>query len=357
MNIKLFTPFIIAAALVSHNVIANDAPKRPAPLVAVSEVEQAEIAEQAWVPGTVVSRFDSRLSTEVAGVVKWVAEVGEEFEKGDVVLKLDDAFLQLELQQANATISRLETRVSLLQKQQQRLTKLGKNAALDALDEKAADLEMAQQELLQAELAVKRIELQLTKTALRAPFSGTVVERYKQVGEYSQLNNATVRLVSMNNLEVKANAPLNHTQFNRIGDTVVVRQKGTQLESKIRALIPVGDERSRTMEVRIALNNHTLPIGSAVRVSLASSESHQALTVHRDALVLRHDKVYVNVIDDELKATQVTVIPGSGFYDYIEVKSTQLKAGQKVAVRGSENLRDGATVRLKESKQLTASVN
>ena len=67
--------------------------ERPAPLVAVSEVEQAEIAEQVWVPGTVVSRFDSRLTTEVSGVVKHIAEVGEHFKQGEIILQLDDAFL------------------------------------------------------------------------------------------------------------------------------------------------------------------------------------------------------------------------------------------------------------------------
>ena len=341
----LLNSILLGLCITSVSTIAADAPP-PATLVVVSDVEQEQIAEQTWIPGTVVSRFDSRLTTEVSGVIKWVAQVGDKVSKGDVILKLDDAFLQLEQQQADATVSQLKTRVALLKRQQQRLEKLGKNAAQDSLDAKEADLAMAEQDLLQAQISLQRIELQLAKTSLRAPFTGTVVERFKQVGEFSQSSTVALRLVSLQDLEVKANAPLEHNQFNHIGDEVVIWQKSNQIHSTIRALIPVGDERSRTMEVRVDLADHTLPIGSAVRVSIASSESHQALTVHRDALILRQDKVYVNVIDNELNNKQVTVIPGSGFYDYIEV-SGDLQVGQQVVIRGAENLRDGEKVRLK----------
>lgn len=318
----------------------------PATLVVVSDVEQEQIAEQTWIPGTVVSRFDSRLTTEVSGVIKWVAQVGDKVNQGDVILKLDDAFLQLEQQQADANVSQLKTRVALLKRQQQRLEKLGKNAAQDSLDAKEADLAMAEQDLLQAKISLQRIELQLAKTSLRAPFNGTVVERFKQVGEFSQSSHVALRLVSLQDLEVKANAPLEHNQFNNIGDDVVIWQKSNQIHSTIRALIPVGDERSRTMEVRVDLAGSAVPIGSAVRVSIASSKSHQALTVHRDALILRQDKVYVNVIDEALTNKHVLVTPGSGFYDYIEV-SGDLQVGQQVVVRGAENLRDGEKVRFK----------
>ena len=341
----LLNSILLGLCITSVSTVAADAPP-PATLVVVSDVEQEQIAEQTWIPGTVVSRFDSRLTTEVSGVIKWVAQVGDKVNQGDVILKLDDAFLQLEQQQADANVSQLKTRVALLKRQQQRLEKLGKNAAQDSLDAKEADLAMAEQDLLQAKISLQRIELQLAKTSLRAPFTGTVVERFKQVGEFSQSSHVALRLVSLQDLEVKANAPLEHNQFNNIGDEVVIRQKANQIHSTIRALIPVGDERSRTMEVRVDLAGSAVPIGIAVRVSIASSKSHQALTVHRDALILRQDKVYVNVIDNELNNKQVTVTPGSGFYDYIEVTG-DLQVGQQVVVRGAENLRDGEKVRLK----------
>lgn len=343
---------IICAVLTLLSCFAT-ANERPDPLVALSDVEQAEIAEQMWVPGTVVSRFDSRLTTEVSGVVKRIAEVGERFKKGDTILLLDDAFLQLEKQQASASIKSFSTRVSLLERQLTRIEKLGKNASLDALEAKEAELMMAMQELEQAKISLQRIVLQLDKTKLIAPFDGTIVERYKQVGEFSQTNSPAVRLVSLDDLEVRANAPLSHTQFNKVGDSVLIANKDMRFSSTLRALVPVGDELSRTMEVRASLTEQSLPIGSAVRVSLASSAKHNALTVHRDALILRQDKVYVNVVTDDLTVKQVTVVPGSGFNDFIEVKG-ELVLGEKVAIRGSEMLKEGAKVRVKSSEQLFA---
>ncbi|WP_372765801.1 efflux RND transporter periplasmic adaptor subunit [Pseudoalteromonas sp.] len=350
MRYVISTILCTLLALISCFASANE---RPDPLVALGEVEQAEIAEQMWVPGTVVSRFDSRLTTEVSGVVKRIAEVGERFKKGDTILLLDDAFLQLEKQQASASIKSFDTRVTLLERQLIRLEKLGKNASLDALEAKEAELMMAKQELEQAKITFQRIALQLEKTQLVAPFDGTIVERYKQVGEFSQTNAPAVRLVSLDDLEVRANAPLSHTQFNQVGDDVFIANKEGRFSSKVRALVPVGDELSRTMEVRVSLSDRSLPIGTAVRVSLASSAKHNALTVHRDALILRQDKVYVNVVQDDLTVKQVTVTPGSGFNELIEVKG-ELTLGAKVAIRGSEMLRDGAKVRVKSTDNLVA---
>src|SRR5256885_11051245 len=51
--------------------------------------------------------------------------------------------------------------------------------------------------------------------------------------------------------------------------------------------VPVGDDRSRQFEVRVRLANPQWLVGTPVEVSLPSSAERTAVTVPRDALVIR----------------------------------------------------------------------
>lgn len=316
----------------------------PAAKVTIAKAVQQNIAEQIWMPGTVVSRFDSRIATEVPGRVQWIAEVGAKFVSGEVLVQLNDELLKLSLQDNEANIARLKARVKLLDKQVTRLKKLAQNSSRDQLDEKQSDLLMAQQALSQAEIAKNRTLVQLAKTRIKAPFDGTVVERLQQVGEYSQTGGQLVRLVNMDELEIQLQAPLTAAKFVKAGQSVVVKDREQQLTTAVRTLVPVGDLRSRMMEIRLNLAATHWPIGSAVRVALPNSEYHQAVTVHRDALILRQEDIYVFIVDEQDNAQRISVITGTGFNDFIEVKG-EIGADDTVIVRGAERLQPGQKVR------------
>ena len=64
---------------------AQDMP--PAP-VKVITAERIMLAPTINVPGTIVSRFDSRLSAEVAGRITWIADVGTRLVEGESVAEI-----------------------------------------------------------------------------------------------------------------------------------------------------------------------------------------------------------------------------------------------------------------------------
>lgn len=327
--------------------MAQQAPSEtPAALVEVNDVTSDMIAETVWVPGTVVSRTDSNIASEVAGRITWLAEVGDLVEQGEVLATLDDHMLLLEQEQNKANIAKWQSSVKLLQAKSQRLQSMAlKNAASrDELDQVVSDLEIAEQELNQAKLDKQLTAYRLSQKQVKAPFKALVVERLQSPGEYTSIGADLVRIVDTENVEASIRAPLSAVPYIENGMQVSVKNKYAQKSETIRTIVPVGNARSRMMEVRVALQAGDFPIGSAVRVALPHSEFYQAITVPRDALVLRNTGTYVFRIDEDSMAHLVTVKTGVGFGERIEVIG-ELSADMPVVVRGAERLKAGQKVR------------
>jgi len=153
-----------------------------------------------------------------------------------------------------------------------------------------------------------------------------------------------VRLVDTQHIEVRAQAPMLVAPFIAKGRKVkVIDRSNRDIYSPIRAVIPVGDERSRQIEVRVALPDGEWPIGSPVNVELPSSEAVNVVAVPRDAVILRHDEAYVLRVTTGGKVERVPVSTGMGSGGLIEVKG-HLEAGDRVIVRGGERLQPGQSV-------------
>jgi RND family efflux transporter MFP subunit len=302
------------------------------------------------VPGTVISRTDSDIAAEVAGRIIWMAEVGDEVKEGEVLARLDDKLLLLEQAQHQANIAKWEASVTRLSRKLTRILAMTKKnaASKDQLDEVKSDLEIARQELVQAEVNLSLTEHKLSQTQVKAPFKALVVERKQSPGEYTSVGQDLIRVVDTSQIEVSVRAPLSAVPYINAGMQVDVKNKQTIKVESIRAIVPVDDARSRRMEVRVALNQDDFPIGSAVRVALPHSEFYQATTVPRDALVLRGSGTFVFRVDEDNFAQQVPVITGIGLGERIEITG-ELNAGQSVVVRGAERLRPGQEVRFSDA--------
>jgi RND family efflux transporter MFP subunit len=298
-------------------------------------------------PGTVVSRNDARIAAEISGRLNWVAEPGDVVEQGAVIARIDDRALRLQLQEDDATTKRLEANLVYLSQQLDRLQKLAQqnNAARNQLDESTAQKAMAEQDLVQARVSREQTLYQLHRTEVRAPFSGQIVERVAQAGEFIAVGGTIARLVDTTNIEVRARAPMSVAPYLFADMGVTVRDQRHFTENTIRSVIPVGDERSRMIEVRVTLAPDSWVIGSAVRVELPRSEAAEVVAVPRDALILRQDNIYLFKLVEDNKVEQIPVQTGVGNGSMIEVRGN-INHGDQVVIRGGERLRPGQTVQI-----------
>ena len=162
-------------------------------------------------------------------------------------------------------------------------------------------------------------------------------------GEFVAVGEPLVRLVDTRSVEVVASAPLAAAASLARGQGVRVLDDAREVRSQIRSVVPVGDERSRMLEVRVALEKDAWPIGAAVRVELRSGPTRATITVPRDAVVQRQGEAYVFRVGAGDKAERVSVKAGAGRVDRVEVAGA-IAAGDRVVVRGAERLQPGQRV-------------
>ncbi|TDR35572.1 RND family efflux transporter MFP subunit [Tahibacter aquaticus] len=339
----------LLAAPTALTVAAEPAPAAPAATVSVAQAVSSKLSPQRWVPGSVVSRDDARIASVAAGRVIEIAEVGTVVKKGERLAKLDDVSLGLRLEQARASAGRAKAQRDLASTQMSRLARLapGNAVAQTQLDEARASLEGANQELARADAERRSIEHDMSETDIRAPFSGVVSERFAQRGEYLQTGAAVAHLVDTQRLEARVQAPLALAPQVKAGQEIQVRLHGATQPVTVRAVVPVGDERSRQFELRVSLPEGFALVGTAVEVALPESGGELALTVPRDALVLREAHTYVMRVKADNTAEQVEVRAGAARDALVEVTG-QLSPGDRVIVRGAERLSPGQAVRVVE---------
>lgn len=347
MIINWLVRALILAAFMTGTAWAQDA---PAALVKVAVAEIKSLAPVTLVPGTVLSRNHARLAAEVEGRLIEVAEVGDDFDQGGVVARIDDTRLKLLREELTAEIARAEARVRFLESEEKRFAKLAESnlAAITQLEATRSDRDVALGDLAVAKARLGQNEVDLARSSILAPFAGTVVERLKMPGERVAEGDNVVRLVDQNNLEVVARAPLDYYRFTRPGQLLEVRSGGQGKLAEVRTVVAVGDENTHQFELRLDLDSGIFPVGQTVRVAVPYEEHRDVLTVPRDALVLRPDGQSVFIVDGGNQAKRVAVTTGVGAGDDIEVFG-DISAGDKVVIRGNERLQPGQTVSIMDS--------
>jgi RND family efflux transporter MFP subunit len=309
-------------------------------------------------PGSVVSLNDGRIASETGGRLLWVAQPGETVERGQPLARLDETSLKLRLRENDATIGRLAAALKFQEQQVARFRELAGQhiAARNQLEEAVATADMTRHELEQARVAREQTAYLLARAVVAAPFSGQVVERYRQEGEFVAEGGELVRLVDTKNMEARIQAPMLVAPYLEPGVEITVADRDERrVTARIRAVIPVADQRSRLMEVRASLPVESWPIGSAVRAELPGSRKENVLAIPRDALILRRDVAYVYRVKSDNTVERVEVERGRGNGTFIGI-SGDLQPGDHVVVRGGETLKPGQRVAVSAAQDAEAHV-
>ena len=294
----------------------SQAQQMPARAVQISTVSEAEVAPTVAVPGTIYSRNEVQITAGVAGRLVMVAEPGTVVEKGDYVARIDKRSLRLQ------------------------------RAEQEALLERASIIEVR----------IRQIDDLLQRADVRAPFSGVVIDRVRRSGEEVARGEVLGQLTDTENLEVRAFVPLKHLPRTATGQAIDIFATDAAHAGTIRSLVPTGDVRSQTFEARIDLPadaTRDWTVGQLVSVAIPIRARRLELAVPRDALVLRQEGSFVFRINAENKAEQVKVEIGDSAGELVAVRG-ELAAGDRVAIRGAENLSEGADVRILVSETASA---
>jgi RND family efflux transporter MFP subunit len=230
------------------------------------------------------------LASERDGVVVSIArDEGSEVNKGDVLAELDDRTLQIELAKARDELQVAQNNVKYKQSEvkakaaaldrQQRLQAMGLSSQADLeqadFEAKGAEYDMhgweANAESSQEE--IKRLEIELDQTRLRAPFAGAVVVRYVRQGQQLAKGDKCFRVSQLAPLRVQFQVPESSgrrpTRGLKIGLSLV-SDPNRALSATVVKISPVVDPSSDSYSVTAELSGKgiaDLRPGMAVQVA------------------------------------------------------------------------------------------
>jgi membrane fusion protein (multidrug efflux system) len=313
------------------------APKGPPPIIIeATKVASVKLPQGIGAVGSLRSDETVILRPEVAGRVAHIGfREGERVAKGQVLVKLDDSVQQ-------ADVSRARANLTLSKTKHDRSIDLRNKGFLSAqaLDETLNNLKVAQAD---AEL----MEARMGKTAIGAPFSGTIGLRQVSVGDYVKEGQDMVNLESIDPLKVDFRVPELALSQVKDGQTIQITLDAIPdkaYDGRVFAINPLIDANGRSIVIRAQVPNRDgkLRPGMFARVKLFTSGSKDTLVVPEESLFpLGDDKYVYKVVDG--KATRQKIEIGQRREGRVEVVSG-LAADDVVVTAGVIKLREGAPV-------------
>ncbi len=319
----------------------HDTPPPMATPVEVAPVTVGRVTESVGAVGTLQANESVMIRPELAGLITKVHfQEGRAVEQGKVLIEMDEAELRAQLAQATAALE-----IARLNHERTRRLIANDNVSQQELDQAATTLKSA-------EATHALYQARLSKTKIRAPFSGYLGVRRISPGDYVQAGTDIVNLEDITTLKLDFNIPEMFFSRLAVGQPVEVRVDalpGNTFEGRVYMIDPRADDVSRTISMRARIPNlqAMLRPGMFATVRLVLGQTDGALLIPEEAVTLQQEQAFVfRVVDKTARWTEVKL--GAREKGMVQVLEG-LQASDIVVRAGLQKIRDGASVKPLES--------
>lgn len=321
----------------------------PAPVVVTKVIERA-VRQPVTLIGTVEPSRRSTVASEVPGLVRrLIAQEGDYVKKGRVMAEFQTELLRIRLREAVAMQTEAEARFELASKDFARFTELKDKgvASLRQVQDTEAELKAWEAKIAQAAAGVDRLEYDIRKSAIRAPFSGYITREYTEVGQWVEEGGPIVEIQDLDPVEIVVDMPERYITMLTGDDAVLARLDalpGSTLEGTVGSIVPEADRASRNFAVKVVVKNTDMMLktGMLARVDFSLGRENTVMLVPKDAIVDDGGMKMVFVVNDGIVAP-VPVSVGLAFGDMVRITG-EITPGMDVVIRGNERLRPGQKV-------------
>ena len=207
-----------------------------------------------------------------------------------------------------------------------------------------------------AEVDPSRPGMEFVPSLVRAPVAGTVVALPAQMGMTISQAVPLARIAAGDELEIRlfvAERFISKVALNQPCEIVLNAWPGELFRGRISELSPILDPASRTMEVRVVVDNPgaRLRAGMFAQVRIITQQREDAVQIPSAAMITRFGEQFVFVVDDSDPEAPVVrrrdVVPGIIIDGVMEVQQG-LAFGEEVVIRGQTVIYDGARINIIE---------
>jgi RND family efflux transporter MFP subunit len=269
-------------------------------------------------------------------LIRLDVQEGDRVTQGQVIAKVDDEMLQIQLQN-------IEVSIEGQRNDDQRNEALSKDKAIPEIQ-----LEKTKLGLKSAELQKKQIQKQLRSTSITAPFSGVITKKMVDLGSVIGPGAPLVEITDISSLKLTISVPERDILKFKPGQPVEVKADvyGEKLFTGKVTYIAVQADKSHNFKVQVTVPNagNALMAGMYGTASLKNSQSVTSMSIPRKALVgsTKDPKVYV-VKNGKAKLTSFNAGTSDG--EFVEVISG-IQPGDQIVTKGQVNIQDNTNVKI-----------
>lgn len=301
-------------------------------------VVEEDFSDDISVSGSIEANEQVEIRSEMPGLIKSINfKEGTSVSKGSLLLKINDSELQAQYAQAL-------TKQKLAKETADRAGKLLKSEAISQ-----EEFDNAEAELKSFQAQTQLIRAQLSKTEIRAPFSGKIGLRNLSNGAYVTPTQVIANLVSINPVKITFSIPEKYSKMVNDGSKINFTVAGTSkiFDGIIYAKEPAIDVNTRTLVIKALAENsdNFLIPGTFANVNIKLKSIKDAILIPSVAVTPILNGKQVFVVKNG-KAETATIISDARTADKILV-AKGLNVGDTVITSGIMALKTGAPVEVK----------
>jgi RND family efflux transporter MFP subunit len=358
---------IFAAMMSTREQVVRQKMTIPAPKVRTAVAEVGPTRVRITGEGTVAPLREIDLIPQVGGKVVFMSRTlvdGGEFEKGDVLLRIDPVDYELAVQSALARVKDYESKMMLTEEEAEAAQEEWKIQTGDdgssppPLVAKEPQLAAARAALEGARADLDKARLNLARTSVKAPFDGRISSKSVDLGQFVAAGQKLARMFSVEAAEIMV--PLEDADLRWIevpgftsGETrkseatVIATIAGRDIERPAKLMRTEGrlDERTRMVNVIVRVERPyderpPLVMGLFVRVEIEGVTLPAATWLPRSA-VHEGDTVYIVDEESRIRFRKVEIAR----YDRDDVLvSSGLENGEMIVVSTMKIVTEGMKV-------------
>lgn len=316
--------------------------------VSVVSPQKEEVEIYYTVKGSFEAVKEVYLKPEVSGIVEKIfTDEGRFVKEGEKLLKIEDKFLNLELKRLEASYRELLANLEYYRAFYERRKNLYERELIskESFEEAGKLLKTSEEEVKALQAQIQDAKLRISKSTVRAPFSGYVAKRFVSEGDYVNPSTNLFHIVSLNPIRLSFSIPQEHLSKLEKEAIISAEVEGVgEIKGKVSYLSPVLTQ-ERTITVKADFQNPEGKIkpGMFAIVKLLVGK-REAFKVPEQAItLLGNKKVVWKVENGRAVPVEVELLKTEGGYAYV---LGNLKEDDKIAVENAYLLRPGAKVSL-----------
>ncbi|MFN8344609.1 MAG: efflux RND transporter periplasmic adaptor subunit [Spirosomataceae bacterium] len=360
--LSLFTITLSAVLVISckkgEQQTAQQAP--PAVAVTLEEVAAADAVYYDEYPATITPLNQVELRPQVTGFITGVHfQDGTRVRKGQLLYSIDAQLYSANYEQAVANLKVQEANVNKAQKDADRYHELDKNDAVakQLVDNADAALEVAKKQAEAAKANIQAVSTSVRYTKVYAPFDGLIGISMVKPGAAVTAGQTVLNTVSTDG-QLAVDFGVDQKEIYRFttllkkdaaADSTFTLAFGKDIypyPGKIQLIDRAVDPQTGTIKTRLIFPNrdNLLRAGMTGTVRVLNRTAAKSIIVPYKAVTEQLGEFFVYVAGDSSKVSQRRIVPGQSLGTKIIVKEG-LKEGEKIAVEGVQNLREGTTIK------------